>query len=127
MIVVEDCLDCTELIRREFDLERAHIRLHFGWRSGTYKRDAEHGVRQHPCQGVVIKLALVSLDATIRSKVTVGMPFDIAIYPRDSLVAPLRQEVTMESAYYLSVQAQWQAGLCQTFEHLPSLTWPRPI
>ena len=55
------------------------------------------------------------------------MPFDIAIYPRDSLVAPLRQEVTMESAYYLSFQAQWQAGLCQTFEHLPSLTWPRPI
>jgi putative proteasome-type protease len=74
-----------------------------------------------------VKLTLVSLDATIRSNVTVGMPFDIAIYPRDSLVAPLRQEVTTESAYYLSFQAQWQAGLCQTFKHLPSLTWPRPI
>ena len=56
MIAVENCLDRTELIRREFDLERAPIRLHFGWRSGAYKRDAEHGVRQHPCQGEVIKL-----------------------------------------------------------------------
>lgn len=31
------------------------------------------------------KLALVSLDATVRSNVTVGMPFEIAIYPTHSL------------------------------------------
>ncbi len=70
------------------------------------------------------KLALVSLDATIRSNVTVGMPFDIAIYPTDSLVAPWRQEVTMESPYYTSFKAHWQAGLCQTFTSLPLMTWP---
>lgn len=73
------------------------------------------------------KLALVSLDATIRSNVTVGMPFDIAIYPVDSLVVPMRQEVIMESAYYTSFKAHWQAGLCQTFASLPSMTWPRAI
>ncbi len=70
------------------------------------------------------KLALVSLDATIRSNVTVGMPFDIAIYPADSLVAPKRQEVTMDSAYYTSFKSHWQAGLCQTFNSLPVMTWP---
>jgi predicted proteasome-type protease len=52
------------------------------------------------------------------------MPFDIAVYPEDRLVAPLRQEVTMESGCYTSFQVQWQAGLCQTFERLPSMVWP---
>lgn len=72
------------------------------------------------------KLALVSLDATIRSNVTVGMPFDIAIYPADSLVTPQRQEITRESMYYTSFQDHWQKGLCQTFSSLPAMAWPTP-
>ncbi len=69
------------------------------------------------------KLALVSLDATVRSNVTVGMPFEIAVYPADSLVAPKRRDVTMDSPYYTSFKDRWQTGLCQTFSSLPLMPW----
>jgi putative proteasome-type protease len=70
------------------------------------------------------KLALVSLDATVRSNVTVGMPFEIAIYRSGSLTLPKRQEIRAESDYYGSVRLLWQQGLSETFNRLPTIEWP---
>lgn len=70
------------------------------------------------------KLALVSLDATIGSNVTVGMPFEIAIYPTESLALPKRQEIRAESKYYEAVGSLWQKGLSETFKQLPNMEWP---
>jgi putative proteasome-type protease len=70
------------------------------------------------------KLALVSLDATIRSNVTVGMPFEIAMYATGSLALPKRQEIRAESTYYELVKLRWQKGLSETFKQLPNMAWP---
>jgi predicted proteasome-type protease len=52
--------------------------------------------------------------------VTVGMPFEIAIYPTGSLALPKRQEIRAASKYYEAVVSLWQNGLSETFKQLPN-------
>lgn len=69
------------------------------------------------------KLALISLDATIRSNVTVGPPFELAIYPTNSLRLPQRTEITVDSPCYIAARTIWQNGLRETFQRLPNVEW----
>jgi len=72
------------------------------------------------------RLCLVSLDATSRSNVTVGPPFEIAIYPRDSLALSHRLKLDQESPLLASVSQSWNAGLRRAFENLPRFEWEAP-
>lgn len=69
------------------------------------------------------KLALISLDATIRSNVTVGPPFELAVYPTNSLRLPQRAEITADSPFYIAARTIWQEGLRATFNRLPTVEW----
>ena len=60
-------------------------------------------------------LALVSLDATVRSNVTVAAPFDFLLYRRDSLTLPEPIRIGPESAYYRRVRQSWQQGFESMF------------
>jgi len=69
------------------------------------------------------RLCLVSLDATSRSNVTVGPPFEIAIYPRDGLALSHRLKLDQDSSLLASVSQSWNAGLRRAFEQLPRFEW----
>lgn len=64
------------------------------------------------------RLALVSLDATAKSNVTVGMPFDVSLYRHDSYELAPTQRFGRDSAAYRSLNARWSDGLAATFESL---------
>lgn len=64
------------------------------------------------------RLALVSLDATVRSNVTVGAPYDFALYRRDSLLLPDSIRIEEDSPYYAGVRDFWQAGIADMFARL---------
>jgi putative proteasome-type protease len=63
--------------------------------------------------------ALVSLDSTMRSNLSVGPPVDLLIYPRDSLNTRRRLSLAAEDPYWLSLREAWGAGLGQVLETLP--------
>ena len=63
-------------------------------------------------------LALVSLDATERSNVTVAAPFDFALYRRDSFQLPEPIRIDHQSAYYTQTCTAWQAGIEAMFQGL---------
>ena len=65
-------------------------------------------------------LALVSLDATVRSNITVGLPFDVACYARDSLAWPQETRIEADSPYYVGVRQAWQQGFEGMFASLPA-------
>lgn len=67
------------------------------------------------------RLALISLDATVRSNVTVGLPFDVALYGRDSFGPPQVRRFTSSDPYFVSLRQAWQANVSQAFENLPPL------
>jgi len=69
------------------------------------------------------KCALVSMDSTIRSNLSVGMPLDMLIYERDSLRVKRRVVIGADSTYYGAIRAQWGARLRDAFAELPDPDW----
>ena len=69
------------------------------------------------------RLCLVSLEGTSRSNVTVGPPFEIAIYPKDSLALSHRLKLPQDSPLLAQVSQSWNAGLRKAFEQLPRFEW----
>ncbi len=71
------------------------------------------------------RLALVSLDATMRSNVSVGPPFDLAIYPRDAFALARNERIQVDSDFYRGFRAAWQDGIEAAFRGLPPFDWEK--
>jgi putative proteasome-type protease len=71
------------------------------------------------------RLALVSLDATVRSNLTVGPPFDLAICPRDRFDLDPSVRIESDSPFYQVFRDSWQQGLDAAFRELPRFDWER--
>ncbi|MBK8162541.1 MAG: peptidase [Gammaproteobacteria bacterium] len=69
------------------------------------------------------RCALVSLDSTMRSNLSVGPPLEVAIYDGDSLELPRRLKLTLASPLYQELQARWNEGLHNAFRNLPRFEW----
>ncbi|MDH5423527.1 MAG: 20S proteasome subunit A/B [Gammaproteobacteria bacterium] len=65
------------------------------------------------------RLTLVSLDATTRSNITVGPPFEIAIYPKDSLKLDCHCVFAESDPYLITVRDAWNTGINDVFDNLP--------
>lgn len=67
--------------------------------------------------------ALVSMDSTMRSNVTVGPPLEVLIYRRDSLVPGERLRFAEDSPYLRELRKSWDDLVKQAFRRLPPLAW----
>jgi putative proteasome-type protease len=65
------------------------------------------------------RLTLVSLDATARSNITVGPPFEVAIYQKDSFKLRCRCSFAESDPYLMSVREAWNTGINNVFQNLP--------
>jgi putative proteasome-type protease len=72
------------------------------------------------------RLCLVSLDATSRSNATVGPPFEVAIYPRDTLALSHHLKLDADSDELKAMSRAWNQGICRAFEGLPRFAWEPP-
>jgi putative proteasome-type protease len=71
------------------------------------------------------RLCLVSLDGTARSNITVGPPFEVAIYPKDSFQVTCRCIFAENDPYLMHVRDSWNDGIRTAFENLPLFDWER--
>lgn len=69
------------------------------------------------------RCALVSLDSTMRSNLTVGPPIDLMLYRRDRFVPDRELRFDFQSPYYSQIQSAWSQGLRSTFDCLPRFDW----
>lgn len=69
------------------------------------------------------RCALVSLESTIRSNISVGPPIELAIHTCDAIQNPYHQKLTLNSPLYKSLQKKWNDGLRQAFNRLPRFDW----
>lgn len=67
------------------------------------------------------RLALVSLDATARSNITVGPPFEVALYQKDSLQLSCRCSFDETDPYLVKLRDAWNSGINAVFRGLPPL------
>lgn len=69
------------------------------------------------------RCALVSMNSTIRSNVTVGPPVELLIYERDSLTGGRRVFLTEENPFARELSDRWNEGLIAALENLPRFPW----
>ncbi len=68
-----------------------------------------------------VRCALVSMDSTMRSNVTVGPPIEIAILERDALQCVRRLRLDEDDPYLRALRQAWNQRLLQAFAELPPL------
>lgn len=69
------------------------------------------------------KCALLSLDSTIRSNMTVGLPIDLLVYRRDTFTVATHQLIKEGDPYFEDIRSRWGKGLKDLFQQLPEPPW----
>jgi putative proteasome-type protease len=69
------------------------------------------------------KCALISMDSTLKSNLSVGMPLDMLCYTKDSLKVERRARIGADHPYFKSLREAWGERIKQAFSELPALDW----
>ena len=69
------------------------------------------------------KCALVSMDSTLRSNISVGFPLDLLVYERDTLAVSRFVTVDEKNQYFQMIRSTWGEQLRHVFEGIPEPVW----
>jgi putative proteasome-type protease len=69
------------------------------------------------------KYALISLDSTMRSNVTVGPPIDLLVYGRDELRVRRQRRFTTKDPDLREIHMQWEHSLRKAVLELPEISF----
>lgn len=70
-----------------------------------------------------VKLVLVSMDSTLRSNLTVGMPIDLMVYRRAAMRAEIRRRITDTDPYFRMISEGWSEALRNAYRAIPRPEW----
>jgi len=73
------------------------------------------------------KCALISMDSTLRSNISVGLPLDLLVYAADSLAVTRFVSIDENDAYFQSLRSSWGQQLKRAFEGMPAPAWDNVI
>jgi putative proteasome-type protease len=71
------------------------------------------------------KCALISMDSTIRSNLSVGLPLDLLCIQRDVLRVHSHINIDEHNAYFQMIRKRWSESLRHAFHELPDPEWAR--
>ncbi|QIZ52675.1 proteasome-type protease [Dickeya zeae] len=63
--------------------------------------------------------ALISIDSTLRSNLSVGLPLDVMIYRAGSFDISEQHRIIENDPYFATIRKAWSEGLLNTFRQLP--------
>lgn len=69
------------------------------------------------------KCALISMDSTLRSNLSVGLPLDLLVYERDALRVTRYASLDESNAYFEMLHSTWGERLRQVFSEIPDPLW----
>jgi putative proteasome-type protease len=69
------------------------------------------------------RCALVSMNSTVRSNLTVGPPIDLLIYDKDTLNFTHQLCLTEDDPFAKQLSEAWNKGLVTALENLPRFNW----
>jgi putative proteasome-type protease len=70
-----------------------------------------------------VKCALVSMDSTIRSNLSVGLPLDLVIVKRDRFKVARHISIDADNEYFRGIRGRWSEALREAFAQLPDPAW----
>jgi putative proteasome-type protease len=69
------------------------------------------------------KCALISIDSTLKSNLSVGLPLDVAIIRRDRYRFEVRRRIEEGDPYFTDLRRRWGEGLRSVFNEIPNPNW----
>lgn len=72
---------------------------------------------------VAAKCCLISMDSTLKSNISVGMPLDLLIYERDALRVSRYVHIKADNRYFHDIRTMWGKYLRRAFDELPDPDW----
>src|SRR5450830_296590 len=69
------------------------------------------------------KCALISMDSTLRSNISVGLPLDMLVYDTDRLAVSRFVTIDEQNQYYQMIRKSWGAQLKTVFDDLADPVW----
>ena len=70
-----------------------------------------------------VKVVLVSMDSTLRSNLTVGMPIDLLVYRRGALSPEIKRRITENDEYFRMIRERWSDALRDAYRAIPRPAW----
>ena len=71
------------------------------------------------------KCALISMDSTIRSNLSVGLPLDLVMVKRDRYETARHMSIDADNEYFRGIRNRWSEALREAFAELPDPDWLR--
>lgn len=81
----------------------------------------DRGIQATTSLEVAAKYALLSMDATMRSNVTVGPPIDLLLYTKDSLDVTRYRRLSAGDRDLNLIHSSWEQSLRRAVEQLPDI------
>lgn len=69
------------------------------------------------------KCALISMDSTIRSNLSVGAPLDLVMVKRDHYRVARHLNISEDDDYFRAIRSRWSEALRHAFAALPDADW----
>lgn len=69
------------------------------------------------------KCAMVSMDSTLKSNLSVGLPLDLCVYERDAFASDRIVCIDEHNPYFHMIRATWGQRLRQVFESIEAPQW----
>jgi putative proteasome-type protease len=69
------------------------------------------------------KCALISMDSTLRSNISVGLPLDLLVYETDALQVTKFVQIDQHNQYMQMIRNTWGTRLKQVFQEIPDPAW----
>jgi putative proteasome-type protease len=73
------------------------------------------------------KCALISMDSTLRSNISVGLPLDLLVYQADSLGVTHFVTIDEKNQYFSMIRNSWGDQLKYVFDNLSNPLWDAPV
>jgi len=69
------------------------------------------------------KCALLSIDSTMKSNISVGPPISMIMYEKNALAVRHRLQLRLGDPYLAKTRKWWEESLRNAFDHMPNLEW----
>ena len=69
------------------------------------------------------KCALLSIDSTMKSNISVGPPISIIMYENDTFIIKHQLQLPPGDPYLLKIRKLWEESLRKAFDNMPDVEW----
>jgi len=72
------------------------------------------------------KCALISMDSTLKSNISVGLPLDLLVYESEDLAVTRFVTIDEQNQYFQMIRRSWGSQLKRVFEAIDDPVWDAP-